>query len=197
MTDPKIIKDDGSESSITKEMLSNSANRTSARAQADQEDPRFTDTLTGRWDQVWHRGRLLANLRLPQDSNYAEVHAFHVKFGLLPPPVPTLLNRETLMLRGLLMAEERSEFMSAHDDGDLAGAADALIDLAYVVMGTAVLMGLPWQELWNRVHHANMRKVRAERAQDSKRGSTLDVIKPSGWEPPDHLPVLKRYGWKP
>jgi predicted HAD superfamily Cof-like phosphohydrolase len=202
VTDPTIVKKDGSESTVSKELHSRNAEKIEAwRRGVDPEkvpeDPRFIDPPTGQWEQVWHNGRLLANLRIPRSSNYSDVHAFHQKFGLLPPPVPTLLNEEQLTFRRLFMIEEQTEFLQAHAGGDLAGAADALVDLVYVVMGTGVLMGLPWQELWNRVQHANMSKVRAQRAEDSKRGSTLDVIKPDGWQPPDHLPVLKRYGWKP
>ena len=39
---------------------------------------------------------------------------------------------------------------------------DALIDLTYVAMGTAYMMGLPWQDLWDEVQRANMSKVRAK-----------------------------------
>lgn len=42
-----------------------------------------------------------------------------------------------------------------------------------------------FREAWDRVHRANMAKVRAERASDSKRGSSFDVVKPEGWQAPD------------
>ena len=34
------------------------------------------------------------------------------------------------------------------------------------------------------VHRANMLKERAKSAADSKRGSSLDIVKPPGWQPP-------------
>lgn len=46
-------------------------------------------------------------------------------------------------------------------------------------------MGLPFNDVWDLVHRANMQKVRAKRAEESKRGSRFDVIKPPGWEAPD------------
>jgi predicted HAD superfamily Cof-like phosphohydrolase len=74
--------------------------------------------------------------------------------------------------------------------------ADALIDLVYVAMGTAHLLGLPWEALWNEVQIANMRKVRAAAdASDSKRGSAFDVVKPPGWQPPNIKRILENYGW--
>jgi len=60
---------------------------------------------------------------------------------------------------------------------------DGLIDLVYIALGMAYRMGLPFHEGFKRVHEANMRKVRAQTPEDSKRGSTLDIVKPDGWEP--------------
>jgi len=44
--------------------------------------------------------------------------------------------------------------------------------------------------LWNEVQRANMSKVRASSESQSKRGSSLDVIKPEGWRGPDIQGVL-------
>lgn len=68
----------------------------------------------------------------------------------------------------------------------LAEALDALIDLAYVVLGTAHLHGFDFVEGWRRVHDANMRKARAASSAESVRGSPYDVVKPPGWERPKH-----------
>jgi len=62
---------------------------------------------------------------------------------------------------------------------------DALVDLAYVVLGTAFMHGFDFNEAWRRVHAANMQKVRATSPDVSKRNSSLDVVKPEGWTPPD------------
>lgn len=72
---------------------------------------------------------------------------------------------------------------------------DGLIDLVYVAYGTAHLLGYPWAAGWERVQDANMAKVRAERAEDSTRGSTFDVIKPPGWTKPDIEGLLQQLGW--
>ncbi len=64
-------------------------------------------------------------------------------------------------------------------------ALDGLVDLVYVALGTAWLMGLDFPEAWRRVHAANMQKVRAQRKEESARGTTFDVVKPAGWQPPN------------
>jgi predicted HAD superfamily Cof-like phosphohydrolase len=123
--------------------------------------------------------------------------------------------------------EIKVEGFEAYDPGkvDLAKAADALVDLAYVVLGTAHLHRLPWQELFAEVQRANMSKERCgidhtfqacdvpacncqnchhliglekcgqAKAAHSLRGSALDVIKPVGWVAPDIEGVLRRNGW--
>lgn len=127
-------------------------------------------------------------------SNFDDVGAFHARFGLpvscglFKPGFPT--DEGILKFRIGFMAEELDEFVRAWSEDDLAGAADALVDLAYVVFGTAHFMGLPWQRLWDEVHRANMQKERAISATQSKRGSVFDVVKPAGWQPPDLARIL-------
>jgi predicted HAD superfamily Cof-like phosphohydrolase len=79
------------------------------------------------------------------------------------------------------------------DEKKLVHSLDGLVDLLYVLMGTVRLMGFhtnsPWGQrfhaAWGRVQAANMRKVRATEADQSKRKSTLDIVKPEGWVGPD------------
>ena len=130
-------------------------------------------------------------------TNFANVKAFHEKFDLLRPDLPTLLPADVLEFRVKFMHEEINEFTEAHAAGDLATAADSLIDAVYVVMGTAVMMGLPWQLLWDAVQQANMQKVRAidayHSASTTGRGHAQDVVKPVGWKHPDIKQLLIDY----
>jgi len=123
-------------------------------------------------------------------SNYEDVAVFHEKFGLTYDGKPRLLDAETVRFRLKFLEEELMEFRVSAISDDLPGMADALIDLVYVAMGTAYMMGLPWQQLWAEVQRANMSKVRASSEAESKRGSSLDVIKPRGWQGPDIEGVL-------
>lgn len=121
---------------------------------------------------------------------YHDVRAFHDKFGVSMAKVASLLGQEAYAFRLKFMREELQEFQDDHDAGDLHGAADALVDLVYVAVGTALIMGLPWDKLWQEVQRKNMEKVRATRADQSKRASKFDVVKPAGWTPPDHTTAL-------
>lgn len=121
---------------------------------------------------------------------WKDIIAFHLKFALLKRSNPGFVGNELSWFRIQFMQEELDEFIDAYQSGDLAAAADALVDLVYVVLGTAYLMGIPFNLCWNEVHKANMLKVRAKRESESKRGSTYDVIKPEGWVAPDLNKIL-------
>lgn len=81
----------------------------------------------------------------------------------------------------------------------LADALDALVDTLYVALGNAYLHGFgdKFVEAWDRVHSKNMAKVRVERADQSKRGSTFDVVKPEGWTPPDLRDLVANHTHQP
>lgn len=131
------------------------------------------------------------------DSNYVDVILFHIKYDhtTLVGPNDTFDDPARMGFREKFLAEELDEFREGLDEHDMIKVADALVDLVYVAMGTAYGLGLPWQELWEEVQKANMRKVRAKNASESKRGSAADVIKPEGWQPPDIAGVLERFGF--
>jgi predicted HAD superfamily Cof-like phosphohydrolase len=149
-------------------------------------------------------------------SNYDDVYEFHTKYGLLVGTKPRKLTQRKLKERIEFLNEEFNEFCNASgvyyepgigfqvdtdENQDINEQADALIDLVYVAMGTAVMMGLPWQELWDDVQRANMSKVRGT----TKRGHAVDVTKPEGWVGPKPEgwvgpktgEILDRYGYEP
>ena len=110
---------------------------------------------------------------------------FHKKLGLEYNEGPRQLPLELQEFRTNFLDEELQEYKDAVESGDLEKAFDGLIDLVYVAVGTAYLHGFQFDEGWDRVQAANMAKVRAERADQSKRGTAYDVIKPEGWQAPD------------
>lgn len=147
---------------------------------------------------------------------------FQSKFGIPRNRKPGFLDKENMQFRLNFMLEELVELADAtgfeldftvgsepakfeflptpervFTKVDLENALDALVDLEYVLLGTAIMMGFYspppigtskrgtiYGEAFDRVHAANMKKVKAVVATDSKRGSTFDVVKPKGWEPP-------------
>jgi predicted HAD superfamily Cof-like phosphohydrolase len=131
-------------------------------------------------------------------SNFDDVGEFHKRFDL---PAwnygPREWDQDLINFRIKFLSEELREFEDAAEVHDHAGMADALIDLVYVALGSAHMLGYPWQELWNEVQVANMRKVRAATdGSDSVRHSRWDVVKPPGWKAPDIRCVLKEYGFE-
>jgi len=126
-----------------------------------------------------------------QDKECRDLRAFNARFGVETSRKPTLLVDERNKERMYLIDEEADELFKAFQQRDVVEIADALIDLAYVIKGTAVMMGLPWEELWTEVHQTNMAKVRktTDRAK-------IDVQKPEGWKPPDVSGILKSAGWE-
>jgi predicted HAD superfamily Cof-like phosphohydrolase len=116
------------------------------------------------------------------------VQEFHKKFGL-PDGSQDILssNKELQMFRLNFLKEEMTELTEGLFTEDRVEAFDALLDLTYVAFGSALALGIS-PEQWNAgmaaVHSANMKKIRVQRAEESKRGSTFDVRKPEGWVAP-------------
>lgn len=139
---------------------------------------------------------------------FKDVAEFHRKFGLEYEGKPRALPRALQAFRDKFHREELREYGVATqrlarllakqeeasiDDEvalELSHALDALVDEMYVLLGTAYLHGFDFNAAWDRVHAANMAKVRAQRAADSKRKSRFDVVKPPGWQPPRIQPLV-------
>lgn len=101
--------------------------------------------------------------------------------GIEPATAPTLVNEEYILARANFMSEEVHEFVDAATQGDMVGVADALADVIYVAVGTALTMGIPLGKVWDVVHAANMKKIKGM----TKRGIANDAIKPDGWAGPE------------
>ncbi len=111
-----------------------------------------------------------------------DVADFHELILNDPPSVPpSLVSLDYCIERTKFMHEELTEFMEAASEGDIVKVADALADIAYVALGTAYKMGLPFDKIWAAVHAANMRKVRGI----TSRGNKVDAAKPEGWTGPE------------
>lgn len=147
---------------------------------------------------------------MPDTFNpFQDVINFHQRYDLEYRGRPRSLPRDMAELRMRLLEEEAVEYLVAEkraydittaapkgrDQADythqLEEALDGLVDLVYVALGTAHLHGFDFEEAWRRVHKANMKKVRATCAADSKRGSSQDVVKPKGWQAPSHTDLVE------
>jgi hypothetical protein len=117
---------------------------------------------------------------IPATDFFAMVSEFQKKFGHEKPVHPIALSDEMDKLKRIHLAEELEEYADAVC---LEDCLDALVDLVYVALGTAYSHGFDFNEAFRRVHEANMRKERATDSKQSKRGTSLDIIKPVGWKP--------------
>lgn len=123
------------------------------------------------------------------DHEIDDVRALHEKFGL-PIKEKVEVDWEIAESRYEFIKEEFNELHHALIKMDIKEFADALIDIVYVAKGSAIMLGLPWEELWNDVQRANMEKVKTE-DKDHHKG----VSKPEGWLPPRTGFLLMMNGW--
>lgn len=87
-----------------------------------------------------------------------QVKEFMMKSGQYCPFRPMIPDKDTRYLRVSLIQEELDELDLALSTHDLVEAADAIADLLYVVLGTAVACGIKIQPIWDEVHRSNMTK---------------------------------------
>lgn len=124
----------------------------------------------------------------PKHSVEAQIEEFHKKFHLEYTNGPRQLPKDLEDFRIRFMQEELDEYKRACETNDLEKQFDALIDLVYVAVGTSYLQGFPFTNGFNRVHMANMQKIRTPRP--TERGGGWDVVKPEGWRPPNLKPYV-------
>jgi predicted HAD superfamily Cof-like phosphohydrolase len=116
------------------------------------------------------------------ETYFADVEKFHEKFGLEYNDYPRPLSIPEKNFRLVCLREEVQEYADADN---LEGEMDALVDLVYFALGTAYRHGFDrFDEAWKRVHTANMAKVVATNAKQSKRKYKGDIVKPKGWKSP-------------
>jgi predicted HAD superfamily Cof-like phosphohydrolase len=134
-------------------------------------------------------------------THHEDVLQFHNTFavksawqdsGRIDPEVVALRKKliEEEVLEELFPAMERFKLFPSPEN--LTEVADAMIDVVYFIIGGAVALELPWEELWNEVQRSNMAKVQADgtihRREDGK------ILKPADWTPPDLFSIILEWG---
>ena len=114
-------------------------------------------------------------------SYFDAVRQFHMKVLGINDVKPTFQLPVEFTQRVAFLEEEIEELGQAYCSNDLVGVADALADLVYVALGTAHMMGIPFDQVFKVVHAANMQKMRGI----TKRGMVYDAVKPDGWVGPE------------
>lgn len=112
---------------------------------------------------------------------------FHEAFGV--PVGKSWTKPERRALRRHLIEEEFDEYLLADgEESDPVATLDALVDLVYVAVGTAVEYGFDFAGAFAAVHAANMAKL----GPDGKVLMRTDgkVLKPRGWQAADLTPFV-------
>ena len=94
---------------------------------------------------------------------------------------------DTLLSRAAMAVEELGEWLAANAKSDLPGAADALGDRLYVLLGDAVATGIPLPEVFEAVHESNWSKLPHVMTALGK------AFKGPGYQKPDLESLLAHY----
>lgn len=129
---------------------------------------------------------------------FDDVTDFLHKYGVPCAEKPTLPTQELITFGFKHLHEELKEVEQAFVDNDLVAVADGLTDMVYVALNFAARIGIPFNDVWDAVHKANMEgKRKVKDASESKRGYEHDVIKDHNFVPPEgdiHEALIKA-GW--
>lgn len=87
-----------------------------------------------------------------------KVECFHDKMGYPIGTTPAMVPYPLAVQRTDFIQEELNEYSRAVENGDLAQVADALADMLYVILGTAVVFGIDLAPIFDEVHRSNMTK---------------------------------------
>ncbi len=115
------------------------------------------------------------------------IKKFQNKFGYFYKGKPRFLSGELRLLKETQLLEELSEYITAKT---LEDKLDALVDMVYVTIGISYFHGFDFDEAFNRVHEANMNKIKGK----TSRGFKFDIKKPKDWKPADLSDLVNKKG---
>lgn len=139
-----------------------------------------------------------------------QVKAFHQKFGIEDPSVPTMPETAILRLRLAMLFEEYAELCEAcglnstlvdehkaeiwgfnFDPAkfDMVEVANALGDIDYLSEGFRLTCGINGSSIADEIQRTNMAK------EGGKKDPTGKIRKPENWQPPKIKECLIDQGW--
>ena len=126
---------------------------------------------------------ILGCMKTSPEQMLREFHASKAIHAGLMPETPTAdIPQWVQELRMKLLDEETDELSEAVLARDIVKIADAIGDIAYVVAGTAVAYGIPFDAVFAEVHRSNMTKINTP--EEAK------LVKGPGYEPPRIAAIL-------
>jgi predicted HAD superfamily Cof-like phosphohydrolase len=120
-------------------------------------------------------------------NEYMQVTDFMLEAGQKCPIGPEMPSKEIRELRLQLISEELHELAESFSMNNLEKSYDAILDLLYVVIGTAVAIGLDIEPGFQEVHRSNMTKfIDGHRRADGK------WVKGPSYSPANLEPIIKK-----
>jgi|SRR5690606_20703679 len=113
------------------------------------------------------------------------VAEFHRGFGVPVNDRPTLPATDRRELRIRLLQEEWHEYLEAERKRDMVEIADALGDMLYVIVGTALEYGIPIEAVVREICASNASKVGGPMREDGK------ILKGPGYFKPKLAEILE------
>lgn len=119
-----------------------------------------------------------------------QVLEWHRKFGVPVGNRPTPIEYHRLLMRDNILIEEVKELYAAGVKKDILEVADAICDVLYVAIGTAIEFGLheKLDTLFDEVHRSNMSKL-DESGKPIVRGDGK-ILKSKLFSPPDLKTII-------
>lgn len=120
----------------------------------------------------------------------SQVLEWHKKFGVDVGDNPAPIEYERLLMRDNILTEEVKELYAAGVRKDIVEVADAICDVLYVAIGTAIEFGLQdkLEQLFDEVHRSNMSKL-DENGNPIKREDGK-ILKSALFSPPNLKPII-------
>lgn len=125
-----------------------------------------------------------------------KVMEFHKTYDCHIATIPaTFASQDVRDVRIRILKEEWEEYLEAEESNDIVEVADALGDMLYIILGTAISYGIPLGRVFDEIHDSNMSKL-GEDGKPIYRGDGK-VLKGPNFRPPiiiDILDDVRRYG---
>jgi hypothetical protein len=119
-----------------------------------------------------------------------DIYMMHNRFGVRKWFDENKDNRDLmdkyLKFRLSMCKEELDETLDAVEAKDPEEIVDGLIDMCVFAIGTLDVFGVDANEAWDRVYKANVSKDVGVKEGRPNPFGLPDLIKPEGWEAPNH-----------
>ena len=122
------------------------------------------------------------------NEEQSKVVEFHRRVKATINQIPTQISTQLVKQRIRIIEEELRELKEAMSQGDLLAVADALADIEYAILGTAVVYGIDLEPIFKEIHRSNMTKL-PPLNKDEKGMKGLE------YSPPNLVKVWNEQGW--